>query len=62
MTLVDPEKDNNVDLRDIRICKKKGGTIEETSIVDGLDCASYQQHLTTLGSSGHSRTQAQNFW
>lgn len=36
MRLVDPEKDNNVDLRDIRITKKKGGTIEETSIVDGL--------------------------
>lgn len=28
--------DNNVDLRDIRISKKKGGTIDDTEIVDGL--------------------------
>ena len=27
---------NNVDLKDIRICKKKGGTIDDTCIVDGL--------------------------
>lgn len=26
----------NVDLKDIRICKKKGGTIDDTCIVDGL--------------------------
>jgi len=30
MNIVDIEKDKNVDLRDIRICKKKGGTIDDT--------------------------------
>ena len=36
MKIVDIEKDTNVDLRNIRICKKKGATIDETQIVDGL--------------------------
>lgn len=36
MRLVDIKTDHNVDLRNVRICKKKGGTIDDTSIVDGL--------------------------
>ena len=28
--------DDNVDLRNIKIAKKLGGTIEETKLVDGL--------------------------
>jgi len=36
MSLVDIENDTNVDLNDIRIVKKKGGTIDDTAIVDGL--------------------------
>lgn len=36
MSIVDPKVDTNVDLRNIRVNKKKGGTIDETSIIDGL--------------------------
>ena len=36
MKISNPEIDRNVDLRDIFICKKKGGTIDDTEIVDGL--------------------------
>lgn len=32
----DMEKSFNVDLRDIRVHKKLGGTIEETKMVDGI--------------------------
>merc|ERR1712076_214044 len=36
MKVIDPAKDTNVDLRDIKIIKKLGGTIEDTELVDGL--------------------------
>ena len=36
MSIVDPKVDTNVDLRNIRVNKKKGGTIDETAIIDGL--------------------------
>lgn len=36
LKLVDIEKDTNVDLRDIKIVKKLGGTIDDTELVDGL--------------------------
>jgi T-complex protein 1 subunit delta len=36
LKLVDIEKDNNVDLRDIKIVKKLGGTIDDTELIDGL--------------------------
>ena len=36
MSIIDPETDTNVDLRDIRISKKKGGTIDDTEIIPGL--------------------------
>jgi T-complex protein 1 subunit delta len=34
--LIDVEKDTNVDLRDIKIVKKLGGTIDDTELVEGL--------------------------
>ncbi|CAF1251544.1 unnamed protein product [Rotaria magnacalcarata] len=36
LKVIDPNVDTNVDLRDIRIVKKLGGTIEDTELVDGL--------------------------
>ncbi|XP_072023625.1 T-complex protein 1 subunit delta-like [Amphiura filiformis] len=36
LKVVDPLKDDNVDLQDIKIIKKLGGTIEDTEMVDGL--------------------------
>ncbi|OQR78257.1 T-complex protein 1 subunit delta-like [Tropilaelaps mercedesae] len=36
LKVIDPTKDNNVDLRDIRIIKKLGGTVEDTELIDGL--------------------------
>lgn len=36
MQITDTKVDTNVDLRDICICKKKGGTIDDTEIVQGL--------------------------
>jgi len=34
--LVDPARDSNIDLKDIRVVKKLGGTVEESSLVDGI--------------------------
>jgi len=34
--VIDPIKDNNVDLRDIKIVKKVGGTIDDTQLSTGL--------------------------
>ena len=36
MRIVDIEKDINVDLRDIKVVKKLGGTIDDTELVEGL--------------------------
>jgi len=36
LKVIDPEVDTNVDLRDIRVVTKLGGTIEDTELVDGL--------------------------
>jgi len=36
LQIVDPAMPNNVDLRDIKIVTKLGGTIEDTELVDGL--------------------------
>ncbi|KAG5439796.1 hypothetical protein PCANB_000078 [Pneumocystis canis] len=36
MKIINPAYPNNVDLRDIRIVKKIGGTIDDTELVDGL--------------------------
>ena len=44
--LVD-EKTENVDLRDIRIVKKVGGTIDDTELIEGL--ALQQNALTSAG-------------
>lgn len=35
-SIINLETDTNVDLRDIRICKKLGGTLEDTAKIDGL--------------------------
>ena len=34
--LVDPASDTNVDLKDIRIVKKLGETVEDSKLVDGI--------------------------
>lgn len=34
--LIDPKTSINIDLRDIRIVKKLGGTVEDTELVEGL--------------------------
>ncbi|BES94722.1 T-complex protein 1 subunit delta [Nesidiocoris tenuis] len=36
MQVIDPKKDTNVDLKDIKIIKKLGGTVEDTELVEGL--------------------------
>lgn len=36
LKIIDPKMDNNVDLRDIKICKSVSGTIEDTEMIDGL--------------------------
>ena len=36
LKIIDVKKDTNADLRDIKIVKKLGGTIEDTELIDGL--------------------------
>jgi len=36
LSIIDKETATNVDLRDIKICKKLGGTIDESELVEGL--------------------------
>lgn len=36
LRVIDPTKATNVDLKDIRLVKKLGGTIDDTHLVDGL--------------------------
>lgn len=36
LKVIDPATDVNVDLRDIKIIKKLGGTVEDTELIDGL--------------------------
>lgn len=36
LKVIDPLKDNNVDLKDIRVIKKLGGTVEDTELIEGL--------------------------
>lgn len=36
LKIIDPKNAENVDLKNIRIIKKVGGTIDETELVDGL--------------------------
>jgi T-complex protein 1 subunit delta len=36
LRVVDPARDTNVDLRDIKIIQKLGGTLEDTELIDGL--------------------------
>ena len=36
LSVIDPSTATNVDLRDISVCKKLGGTIDDTEIVNGL--------------------------
>lgn len=36
LRIINPSSPNNVDLHDIRIVKKVGGTIDDTELVDGL--------------------------
>ena len=36
MKVIDPARENNVNLKDIKIIKKLGGTVDDTELVDGL--------------------------
>lgn len=36
LKVINSEEDSNVDLRDIRVEKKKGGTIDDSELVEGL--------------------------
>lgn len=36
LKVIDPAKDDNVDLRDIKVVKKLGGTVEDTELVEGI--------------------------
>jgi T-complex protein 1 subunit delta len=36
LKVIDSDKDTNVDLRDIRVDTKKGGTIDDSELIDGL--------------------------
>jgi len=36
LKVIDPTKDVNVDLRDIKLIQKLGGTLEDTELIDGL--------------------------
>ena len=47
LSIVDPSNDHNVDLRDIKIVKKVGGTIEDTELATGLVLT--QNVLTSAG-------------
>lgn len=51
--VIDPLTATNVDLKDIRIVKKVGGTIDDTELVDGLVLT--QNVVKTSG--GPSRTE-----
>jgi T-complex protein 1 subunit delta len=45
LRVVDPKTSQNVDLRDIRVVKKLGGTIDETELVDGIVFAQKASHV-----------------
>lgn len=36
MKVIDPENATNIDLKDIKIAKRVGGTIEDTELIEGL--------------------------
>merc|ERR1719219_3296291 len=36
MKIIDPAKENNVNLKDIKIIKKLGGTVDDTELIDGM--------------------------
>lgn len=36
LKVIDPKRDQNVDLKDIKVIKKLGGTVEDTELIDGL--------------------------
>merc|ERR1739836_348171 len=36
LKIIDPARENNVNLKDIKIIKKLGGTVDDTELVDGM--------------------------
>lgn len=36
LKIIDKETDHNVDLRDIKVCMKLGGTVDDSELIDGL--------------------------
>ena len=47
LKVIDPATATNVDLNDIAVVKKLGGTIDETSLVDGLVFTQRARHSAT---------------
>merc|ERR1712110_881968 len=36
LKVIDPARDNNVNLKDIKVIKKLGGTVDDTELIEGL--------------------------
>merc|ERR1712020_453746 len=36
LKVIDPDRDNNVNLKDIKVIKKLGGTVDDTELIEGL--------------------------
>jgi T-complex protein 1 subunit delta len=53
MKVVDTTKDKDVDLNNVKVVKKLGGTIEDTRLIDGLVFAQKSEH----GAGGGSRVE-----
>ena len=52
LKVIDPARDSDVDLRDIRVIQKLGGTVDDTELVEGL----VLDHRSA-GNSGPSRVE-----
>jgi len=50
LRVIDPLKDHNVNLKDVKVLKKLGGTVEDTQLVDGLVFTN-----KFAGSGGHKK-------
>lgn len=53
LSVIDPKTASNVNLKDIKIIKKLGGTIDDTELIKGLVFAQHASH----SAGGPSRVQ-----
>lgn len=44
LKVIDPNTATNVDLKDIKVVKKVGGTVEDTELIDGLVFTQHVAH------------------